>query len=118
MGQVQEFLTLVFFSKFQKKICPEATEGKLSLNFFFDRMILYGQEGLNKYSSNEISKSALGKNHPSVQCTVYSVQCTVYSVQCTVYSVQCTVYSVQCTVYSVHCAVCSVHYSVHCSVQW
>ena len=32
-------------------------------------MILYGQEGLKKYSSNEISKSALGKNHPSAHCT-------------------------------------------------
>ena len=31
--------------------------------FFFDRMNLYGEEGLNKYSSNEISQSALGKSH-------------------------------------------------------
>ena len=44
-------------------------KGKL---IFFDKMILYGHEGLKKYSSNEIPKSALGKNHPSVQCTIYS----------------------------------------------
>ena len=37
-------------------------------------MILYGQEGLKKYSSNEISKSALGKNHPSVQSWIKSME--------------------------------------------
>ena len=96
--------TCIFF-KISKKICPEAKEGKLFLNFFFDRMILYGQEGLKKYSSNKISKSALGKNHPSVQCAVCSVQYAVCSVQCAV----CTI---QFALWCVKCAVCSVQYQV------
>jgi hypothetical protein len=58
---------LYFFQNFKKKICSEAKEGKLFLNFFFDRMILYCQEGLKKYRSNEISKSALGKKQPNDQ---------------------------------------------------
>ena len=47
------------------------SRGKERQTFFliFLTMILYGQEGLKKYSLIEILKSALGKNNP----TVYSV---------------------------------------------
>ena len=56
------------FFKISKKNCPEAKEGKLFSNFFFDRMIIYDQEGMKKYSSNEISILDIKKNHPSAQC--------------------------------------------------
>ena len=44
--------------------------------FFFDKMILYGHEGLKKYSSNEIPKSALGKKHPSAHSLNLVQHCT------------------------------------------
>ena len=65
----------LYFFKISKKIGPQAKEGKLFFNLFFDWMILYGQEGLKKYSLNEISKSALGKNHPTVQFMQFVSEC-------------------------------------------
>ena len=54
---------------------PEAEDGKLFFEFFFDQIILNGQEGRTKYSSNEILKRALGKNHPIAHCPFVYANC-------------------------------------------